>query len=301
MDILKLYQDFNIDYATEGHKHTREGWVNCACPFCSGTAGLHLGFNLERNYYVCWRCGWHGTITTLSMLLGVSEYEARIIYKDYGGTLFTSKKISKSNSGTEPYPIIGGELSKRHRKYLHARGYNTKELEREFKIRGTGPVAKLDKLDFKHRIVVPIFWQGQEVSFVARDITNKQQIRYLACPRKYEVEEHAKILYGHPKTFTNDSCILVEGVFDVWKLGIGAIATFGVKYTPEQLRWIRRFFKKVVIMYDGDEAGINQGKKLSAELGFFGVEVKRFILPLGVDPGSMNYEEAKNINNTLLI
>ena len=66
MNIEQLYRDFGIPYATEGHKHTRDGWINIACPFCTGNAGLHLGFHLEDEYYVCWRCGGHSITDTLT-------------------------------------------------------------------------------------------------------------------------------------------------------------------------------------------------------------------------------------------
>ena len=56
MDIERIYRDYNIPHATEGHKHCREGWVNTACPFCSGNEGLHLGYNNADDYYFCWRC-----------------------------------------------------------------------------------------------------------------------------------------------------------------------------------------------------------------------------------------------------
>ena len=69
MDIIRLYRDYGIDHKAEGHKHTRPGWVNTECPFCTGNPGMHLGWNLKEEYFFCWRCGWHAPITTLSELL----------------------------------------------------------------------------------------------------------------------------------------------------------------------------------------------------------------------------------------
>jgi hypothetical protein len=51
MDIIGLYRDFGIEHRTEGHKHCRPGWVNTECPFCTGNAGLHLGWHIEEEYY----------------------------------------------------------------------------------------------------------------------------------------------------------------------------------------------------------------------------------------------------------
>jgi hypothetical protein len=51
MDITRLLQDYNIDFVSENHKHSRPGWVNVRCPFCTGNEGYHLGFNLNEEYY----------------------------------------------------------------------------------------------------------------------------------------------------------------------------------------------------------------------------------------------------------
>ena len=44
MDILSLYQEHGVMIADEGHKHSRPGWVQTTCPFCTGHEGYHLGY-----------------------------------------------------------------------------------------------------------------------------------------------------------------------------------------------------------------------------------------------------------------
>ena len=57
MNIIQLFEDYKIPYFTEGYKYCRPGWVNIDCPFCIGSPGPHLGYNLSGNYFNCWRCG----------------------------------------------------------------------------------------------------------------------------------------------------------------------------------------------------------------------------------------------------
>ena len=94
------------------------------------------------------------------------------------------------------------------------------------------------------------------VSFVSRDITGRHNLRYITCPTKYEIIEHKHILFGHPDTFKQDTCIVVEGVFDVFRFGVGAVATFGIKYTQEQLKLLSTMFSKVYVMYDDDPQAV---------------------------------------------
>ncbi|MFZ2799119.1 MAG: hypothetical protein WAZ30_02760, partial [Syntrophorhabdus sp.] len=96
MDIERLYRDFGVDYASEGHRHARPGWINASCPFCTGNPGYHLGFDLDGNYYYCWRCGWHPIIQTISKLTNISEPEVRKFIKQYGLTVPKSRPSSEA-------------------------------------------------------------------------------------------------------------------------------------------------------------------------------------------------------------
>lgn len=302
MDILRLYDDYGIQYKTTGHKHCRPGWVNTECPFCTGNPGLHLGFCFENEIFVCWRCGWKPKTKAIAKLLHVTEAEAREIIKRYGGRstppkpqqvqVFLNKKPFKFPSNTGP-------LGPQHKAYLKARGLNPEYLQKVWQVQGTGPVSKLDNIDYRNRILIPISWNNEIVSFQTRDITGKHPAKYMACPEYREKIKHKHILYGHPSIWQKDSCICAEGVFDVWKLGRRAVATFGIKYTPKQLRILSQF-KKVVVFFDADPQAIIQAQKLVSELLFRKVDASMYYLKDKKDPGSLNKAEARQIINYLL-
>lgn len=299
MDIIRFYDDYNIEYATEGLKQCRDGWANIECPFCVGNPGPHLGFNIEDNYFVCWRCGWKSNVTVISKLLKVSYDDAKLIEARYGGSASVLDKTTRqAKVGTLSYKILGEECQKAHRSYLKQRNYSPKQLINDFHLRGTGPVSIMDGLNFARRIVVPIFWEGREVSFISRDITQRHALRYIVCPEEREQIKHKHILFAHPDTFQRDTCILVEGVFDVFRFGVGAVATLGIKYTREQVRLISTLFKKVWVMYDSDPQAIISAQKLSSELLFRGVYSKS--IEIENDPGDMTQEVADNYKLELL-
>jgi len=177
MDIIQLYQDYGIDYRTEGHKHCRPGWVNLECPFCTGNPGLHLGYNMEEDYFFCWRCGWHPIKGTISTLLNIPEKEVSGILRQYGGSSFISKPKTKVKISSLILPSNVRPLHKVHLSYLIERGFDPNQIIEDWKILGTGPTSILKTdgkiLDYRLRILLPISWNGEIVSFDTRDITKR--------------------------------------------------------------------------------------------------------------------------------
>ncbi len=306
MDIIRLYEDFGVQYQTEGHKHCRPGWVNTECPFCSGNPGLHLGFNIRNEFFVCWRCGWKPTTKTIAKLIHVTENEAREIIKRYGGKSALARNQNTKillNKKRFKYPSNTDTLAPQHRAYLKRRGFDPDKLEKTWGILGTGPISELDNIDYKNRILIPIFWQGEVVSFQTRDITEKHPAKYMACPEEREKVKHKHILYGHPSVWEKEGCICVEGVFDVWRLGERAVATFGIKYTTPQINVLAKTFKKVAVMFDVESQATKQAEKLVSELRFRGVDASCVYLETknGKDPGSLSEDEAREIVEKLIL
>jgi hypothetical protein len=308
MNIIELYRDFNVPHATEGHKHCRPGWVNVECPFCTGNPGLHLGYNLASGGFVCWRCGWHPPILTISKLIHISEPEAKALIKLYGGIVSSAKftPITKIKGKDHQLPSNTSPLQSNHRHYLEGRGFDPDKLIKEWNLLGTGPISLLStgkgkdkkEINFKHRIIAPIIWDGIEVSFQGRDITDKASLKYITCPKDRELIFHKHILYGKQE-YWKESVILVEGITDVWRFGRYSMACFGIKFTPVQVREIAKRFRTVAVCFDGGELqAISQSNKIVAELRFRGVDA--FRVDIEGDPGEMKQEEADYLVNQLI-
>ena len=298
MDIIRLYQDFGIEFKTEGHKHCRPGWINCECPFCTGNAGLHLGWNLQDEYFICWRCGWKPLVLTLSALLNIPEYEVRKLLPQYGitRTVISHKIIEKIDFS---FPTNTKELQSNHRKYLLSRNFDPDKIIEKWHIKATGPIAMLSKYNYKFRIIIPFEWNGQIVSFDARDITEKQLNKYQACPAEYEIKGHKQILYGNQEKWNPDIGICVEGPIDVWRLGKLAFATSGIKYTHEQVRIMANTFKSIAVVYDDDGQAQIQANKLISELKFRGVNA--WNVKIKGDPGGLLQNEANKLVKQIIL
>jgi len=299
MDIIRLYQDYGIAYQTEGHKHCRPGWVNVECPFCTGNPGLHLGCSLSQAHFYCWRCGWKPAIVALSKILNLREDSIHTIIREYGGIAKVSKTDILPAIPKKPHILPTGtcQLSERHRKYLQRRQFDADRLSAEWGLLATGPIALLDGIDYKHRIIIPFFWNGIQSTFQGRDITDKSKLKYLACPSQREVVHHKHILYGDQLKWGSTG-ICVEGVTDVWRFGPKAFAVLGIEYTLEQVRVIRKMFKKVIVIFDDEPQARKQASKLVNDLNFRGIKATSHEI-VG-DPGAMNQNEANYLVKHLL-
>ncbi len=291
-DFETFTNDHGIETTTEG-KHATSGWINTRC-FCSPNSnGHHLGFNGVN--FSCYKCGTHSALSVVKELTGVSWDQAKALIEQYKLRpkenylhRYKNKKVKEVK-----LPLGCDDINNKHRKYLLNRNFDPDKLVREWDIQGTSNIG-----DYKFRIIVPIMYKKNLVSFQGRDITNKNINKYKACSRDKELIEHQQILYGLDNV-VKDSVIVVEGIFDVFRLGYGAVSTFGASYTWSQVLLLNRF-KNVFIFFDSDQAGIDQGKKLAALLS--GIDSTKHIEIISVDsgdPGDLSDTEASDLMRDL--
>lgn len=144
---------------------------------------------------------------------------------------------------------------------------------------------------FRGRIIFPIFTlTGRVVAFGGRTIFEAQP-KYLNSPETQTFTK-GNILYG--LNFSRDSIrkagemILVEGYADfaaLFQAGIQNIAaSMGTSLTAQQAAQILRYAPRVVINYDGDEAGLNAALRAVPICLEKGLQVKILVLPEKLDP-----------------
>ncbi len=149
--------------------------------------------------------------------------------------------------------------------------------------------------NYRGRIIFPIHNPtGKITGFGARIIAkNDRAPKYINTPEN-EIYVKSKILYGayfaRHAIDKADQCLLVEGYTDVISLhqaGIeNVVASGGTSLTPDQLRLIKKYTKNLVIIYDGDTAGVNaalRGLDLALEEG---LNVQLVLIPDKEDPDS---------------
>lgn len=143
-------------------------------------------------------------------------------------------------------------------KYLHKKGYTDDLLLQAglIKLSETGPYDM-----FRNRVIFPIMDEKSRViAFGGRVLDDEAKPKYLNSPES-PIFNKSNTLYGiHDlKDATRDFFILVEGNMDVIQLhqaGIkNSVATLGTAFTPTHIPVIKKYTDKLVLSYDGDQAG----------------------------------------------
>lgn len=285
-DVKDFYEAHGIKSISEGHKHCRPGWVQVPCPFCTGNVGWHLGFNLKTDFYNCYRCGFHSTMEVIHTFLPVSWDKAKEIMKEYSTYSSHQRTKERIKRATEITIPSNGPLGYSYIRYLQRRNYNPYDIINKWDLVAGGPYGKQ-----KHRIIAPITYNKTIVSYQGRDITEKSGIKYKACKMEEEIIHHKNILYGID--YAKRSCILVEGITDVWRLGYGAVASFGASMMKSQIFLLAEKFNKVFVMFDNgptDKIAQESAEKIAYDLASMDVETELCLI--NGDPGDLSQDKA---------
>lgn len=145
---------------------------------------------------------------------------------------------------------------------------------------------------FRDRLMVPIRdTSGRVVAFGGRDLSGDSPAKYINTPEN-DLYKKSRVLYGlyeaRDTMRREKRAILVEGYFDLLRpfdVGIeNVVATCGTALTIDQARLLRRYVPEVVIVYDGDTAGIQAAIRGVSILTAAGLTVRALSLPDGQDP-----------------
>ena len=174
-----------------------------------------------------------------------------------------------------------------------------KGFKKEFLIKTGLTIERNDRLidRFSGRIMFPIHsMSGRVLGFGGRILDkNKKTAKYINSPEN-EIYHKSKILYGifqaKQQIVREDQCILVEGYTDVmafYQAGIkNTVASSGTALTVEQIQLIKRLTKNILVIFDGDRAGISAALRGIDMILEQGLNVKVLLLPDGEDPDSFS-------------
>lgn len=290
-NMLQLYRDYKINMGPHHHKHTRRGWINIRCPFCTGNVGYHLGYNIKVNYFRCYRCGWHPIEKVLRSITNVAGKDnQKKVLKKYWIDSPADERDDTVYADEVVWPLGLGKMDRAHHLYLMDRGFPSRQIEREWGLMGTN---HLDP-DYKFRVIAPINFKRNVISFQGRDITNVQSEKYKACAKEKEVMHHKHTLYGLDEARW-DACLVVEGITGVWRFGAGTVGTFGAQYKRSQLRLLSTRYSRVFLLFDDDEAGRIAQDSMDCELSVLGCDT----ILLNLDGGDSG-EVPQNIANSFM-
>lgn len=157
--------------------------------------------------------------------------------------------------------------------------------------RGSYPV-------FRDRLMFPIHnVRGEVVGFSGRIMADGQDPRKYVNTAETVAFRKGELLFGlhkatGPIAKAGMTVVVCEGQIDVIvcheKADIrNAVAGLGTAFTDEHAAMLRKYAKKAILCYDGDNAGIKASEKTYRKLAAAGIEVYLATLPPGEDPDSL--------------
>lgn len=150
---------------------------------------------------------------------------------------------------------------------------------------------------FAGRAIFPwIGLSGKVVAFGGRKLdraTKGVQQKYVNSPESviYHKDHELYGIYQGKKAIAKEDCVfMVEGYTDVISMhqsGIeNVVANSGTALSTHQIHMLHRLTKNIVLLYDGDAAGIKAALRGTDMLLSEGMNIKVLILPDGDDPDS---------------
>ena len=225
-------------------------------------------------------------------LLKATEFAAKFFYDEMIKSV-TAKNYFKSRG-------ISGETAKEFRLGFAPDSYD--------KLLNAARNAKIDEsllLDtalvkkneyglfdfFRNRVIFPIFDNsGRPVAFGGRAFGDEKP-KYLNSSNT-PLYDKSKIFYGYfqaqKEIKAQKTAILVEGYMDMISLYQNdiknVIAPCGTGFSQEHAIFLSRTVEKVIIVLDGDEAGINGAKRIVEKLLPFELDTRYVLIPQNQDP-----------------
>ena len=228
-----------------------------------------------QRLYACLKDSVQFTHYTLNTLIAG---DAKEYLKNRG---ISDQTIEKFELGYNP---DNDELTR----FLKAKGHVTEDLVKANVTR----INEFGEKDvFAGRITFPIHDpQGRPVGFSARTLT-KDIAKYVNTAET-PIYTKGRLLYNYHRAKTDarklGETFLVEGVTDVLafdKAGVyNVLATLGTACTKDQIRLLRQIGEKVVLCYDGDNAGQNATYKIGTTLLEAGFKLEVIQNDTGMDP-----------------
>lgn len=285
MDLRELLDKRGIEY-----KNTNNPNEIAVC--CTG--GEHednspsLQYNLEKDIFNCWSCGFSGGQLKFLQSIGETTHIDVSSKQPYKIKKLKEKlrRVVEINDITLPddWRIYNEDF----------RGI-TKETLKQF-----GAFTTYDQR-FMDYLCIPIYQHGK-LKFIEgrllKDLEN--QSKYFRQPTNSKL---SNILFPLDKLKNTNYVILVEGLFDVinmWQLGYtNTLCIFGTgSFNAEKANLLdSRGVTRVDIMMDSDESGRKAATKIADLLDKRNIFSRIIQLPPGLDPGELTERQVDALLN----
>lgn len=291
-DLFCYLEDRGIEYTTSG-KNVSQNWIGIKCLWCDDGSN-HLGINIHNKVVSCFKCGASGNLPRLIQEIDQCDlgkaYQTIHKYQDSSYQYLDHHERKPSSSVQLPKGCIK-YFPGIFRNYFQERSFDLDELAKRYDLYAC---YLSSDVKFKYRVIIPVYQNYELVTYIGRDVTHSAQVKYQNCPVEKSILPIKDCLYNIDSV--RDKAIVVEGVTDVWRLGDGAIATFGTKFTRAQIAKLAGL-DKVFVLFDSDAK--EEAEKLATEVSGVVRQIEVVLLDQG-DPAELSQEQALKLKKNLM-
>ncbi len=175
---------------------------------------------------------------------------------------------------------------------LRKKGFGTEEIEQSGLAAVNDRGSHYDR--FRDRVLFPILdMSGRVVAFGGR-ILGEGKPKYMNSPQS-PIFDKSRLLFGlypHRDAIREQRrAVVVEGNFDMLSLAIHGIkyvvAPLGTSLTRPHVRSLRGYCEQVILLFDGDAAGLKAAMRSVPHFLSEQVEARIALLPEGEDPDTL--------------
>lgn len=268
IDWERICKSSNIPYESTPASRSR-GYINVSCPLCGETEdGYHLGLH-HNGWWTCYRNPighkgvdprrvlallLHCSYAVASGMIGGSDLDILSDFDEMALVFMSNNEtVDQRLVLTLPDEFRLLNSSKGHARmywrYLKGRGFKS-----VYHVSAQYNLHYCDLGSWRGRIIMPIYIDGDLVSWVGRTVYEDKEPRYKNLSHQEDAEPRAvtsvrDVLYNFDRAARthHQVCVLVEGPFDAIKVdyygarrGICAVATFGSRIGLAQMELLER-------------------------------------------------------------
>lgn len=252
-DWIKLHLGLNVKYAST------KGELHICCPVCNETR-YRLYINVDSGLIYCHNCQFKGSIVKLIQYVeGITKEKAESLLKDISDNLILPYKVEESVLGKLIYSLYNispqkraiplpeefqkfsqnfsekNFIAKKALKYLQQRGITKKQILNC----GMGICTEGE---YKNRIIIPIFLEGNFQFWVARAISDNTKLKEKSpSAQEYQYSKSEVIFNLDSAAKKYNSIVISEGIFDALSWGDIGVALLGKSLYDSQFNLILKY------------------------------------------------------------
>ena len=160
---------------------------------------------------------------------------------------------------------------------------------------------------FRNRIIFSLVNERSKIcGFAGRAVDPNDNAKYMNSPES-PIYHKSNFLYGLNKSKNfiprMDQIFVVEGYTDLLQLYQNnfkhTVAVSGTAFTKQHARKLKRYSENIILIFDGDSAGISAAIRSGQVLTSEGIYPKIMEIPPGLDPDDMLRKNMRNEFNSL--